>query len=54
MNLTTQLTKQATRTVANKAIRKTAKNLPLSPMVRHVGTAALIAGISYLITNKIK
>ena len=52
--LTKTLTRQATRTVTNKAIRSTAKTLDLPPIVKHVGLAAVIAAVSYIISKKMK
>lgn len=51
--ITKQLTRQATRTVANKTLRKASKDLPIHPMIKHVGLAAILAGISYIISKKL-
>ena len=53
MTLQQQLARQATRTIANKSIRKVAKNTPIHPMAKKVGVAALIAAVSYLINKKV-
>ena len=52
MTLTEQLSKQAARTVARKQLRKATKELPINPMIKHVGLAALMAAASYLISKK--
>ena len=46
------LARQATRTIAKRQIRKAAKNLPINPMIKHVGLAAIISAVSYLVTKK--
>ena len=55
MELTQLLTRQVTRTVANRTVRTGAKALPdtVPPVVKRMGVAAVIAGISYLVSKKL-
>ena len=53
-NLTTTLSKQAARTVASRAIRKTAKGVvPTNSIFYKMGVSALIAGVGHLLTKGI-
>ena len=53
MDLTKQLTRQVTRTVAGKAVREGAKKTNIHPLVKRMGVAAIIAGISYMVSKKL-
>ena len=53
-SLATTLSKQATRTVASRTIRKVAKqHVPTNSLLYKVGVSALIAGVGHFITKGI-